>query len=64
MSNSKTWNFSMDELNSYTGRNMQALYHAFIISIEKKYTDSLFQSLQSVKTMEKLYQPVPQTIAD
>ena len=64
MSNSKTWNFSMDELNSYTGRNMQALYHAFNISIEKKYTDSLFQSLQSVKTMEKLYHPVPQTIAD
>ena len=54
----------MEELNSYTRRNMQALYHAYINSIEKNHTDSLFQSLQSVKTMEKLYHPVPQTIAD
>jgi UDP-N-acetyl-2-amino-2-deoxyglucuronate dehydrogenase len=63
-SSRKTWNFSMEELYSYTQRNMEALYSAFIISMEKKYTDSLFQSLQTVKTMEKLYHPVPQTIAD
>ena len=63
-SSRKIWNISMEELNSYTRRNMQALYHAYINSIEKNHTDSLFQSLQSVKTMEKLYHPVPQTIAD